>query len=191
MMSKLWNGKLLGIIGALSMIVKIVLSKIVSKIYSFVYKHNMGECGIGVIIGKHLEYRNPKNITIGNKVQIGEHNRWISENSEGHLKICDGVSIIDNVFLDFTGDLTIGLDSHIGSDVYILTHTHGYDYRAVAIPKKLNIGKNVFIGSKSSILQNVNSIGDNAIIGACSVVTHDVPENAIVAGNPAKIIKFR
>lgn len=191
MANKIWNGKLLGSIGAMFLVCKIFATKLINRMCSFVYCHNIGECGKNSTIGCDLEYRNPKNISIGNCVVIGNHNRWVPENAEGHLKIGDRVSIIDNVFLDFTGDLTIGDDSHIGSDVYILTHTHGYDYRSEALPKNLTIGKNVFIGSKSSILQNVNCIGDNAIIGACSVVTTDVPDNAIVAGNPARIIKFR
>lgn len=50
------------------------------------------------------------------------------------------------------------------------------------------IGENVWIGTKSRIQKGV-TIGDNAIIAANSVVTHDVPANAIAAGNPAKIVK--
>ena len=50
------------------------------------------------------------------------------------------------------------------------------------------IGNNVWIGDKVTILPNV-TVGDNAIIAANSVVTHDVPLNTVVAGNPAKIVK--
>ena len=155
------------------------------------YKSNLGHCGKSVSLGRGLKYRCPKNISIGNNVTIGCKNEWGIENSTGILTIKDNVSMIDNVFLDFTGDLEIGEGSHLGSDVYVLTHTHGYDYRSAPLPQKLVIGKNVFVGSRSCILQNVNSIGDNAIIGAGSVVTKDVPSNAIVAGNPARIIKYR
>ena len=56
--------------------------------------------------------------------------------------------------------------------------------------KNTNIGDNVIIFANASIIGNVN-IGDNAIIGAGAVVLDDVPENAIVAGNPAKVIKYR
>lgn len=52
------------------------------------------------------------------------------------------------------------------------------------------IGKNVDFGANVSCFGNIN-IGDNAIIGAGSVVVKDVPANAIVAGNPAKVIKYR
>lgn len=52
------------------------------------------------------------------------------------------------------------------------------------------IGNNVIIGANCVIIGDV-SIGDGAIIGAGSVVTKSVPQNAIVVGNPAKIIKYR
>lgn len=51
------------------------------------------------------------------------------------------------------------------------------------------IGKNVFIGARSIVMKGV-TIGDGAVVGAGSVVTKDVPANAIVAGNPAKIVKM-
>ena len=56
------------------------------------------------------------------------------------------------------------------------------------IAKKIKIGNNVWIGSDCTILQGI-TIGNGAIIGAGSVVTKDVPEKSIVAGNPAKFIK--
>ena len=52
------------------------------------------------------------------------------------------------------------------------------------------IGNNVWIGAHSIILGDI-SIGDNSVIGAGSVVVKDVPANAIVAGNPAKVIKYK
>lgn len=55
-------------------------------------------------------------------------------------------------------------------------------------PKSIKIGRNVWIGSNSTILPGV-TVGDNAVIGAGSVVTRDVPENMVAAGNPAKVIK--
>lgn len=80
--------------------------------------------------------------------------------------------------------------AHIAHQVQITTHDHGYDYRNEPIGKALEIGKAAFIGSRSTILFNCNRIGKNAVIGTGSVVTKDVPDNAIVAGNPARVIKF-
>lgn len=190
-LNKIWNGRFSGLPYACFIFIGVIWTRLVNRLCSIAYKTNLGHCGKNVSLGRGLKYRCPKNISIGNNVTVGCKNEWGIENSTGTLTIRDNVSMIDNVFLDFTGDLEIGEGSHLGSDVYVLTHTHGYDYRSAAIPKKLVIGKNVFVGSKSSILQNVNMIGDNSIIGAGSVVTKDVPANAIVAGNPARIIKYR
>jgi hypothetical protein len=190
-LNKIWNGRIQGLPYAFCVLIGVVCSRFINKFCSIAYKSNLGHCGNSVYLGRGLKYRCPKNITIGNNVTVGCKNEWSLENTSGMLTIRDDVSIIDNVFLDFTGDIEIGEGSHLGSNVYILTHTHGYDYRSAAIPKKLVIGKNVFVGSRSSILYNVSTIGDNSIIGAGSVVTKDVPANAIVAGNPARIIKYR
>ena len=62
------------------------------------------------------------------------------------------------------------------------------DERHDLIPKPIHIGKNVWIGSNSTILSGV-TIGDNAVIGAGSVVTKDIPENMIAVGSPAKVIR--
>lgn len=53
----------------------------------------------------------------------------------------------------------------------------------------IHIGNNVWIGDKASILSGI-TIGDNVIIGANCVVTHDIQSNSVVAGNPAKIVKY-
>jgi len=58
-------------------------------------------------------------------------------------------------------------------------------------PKPLQIGNDVWIGNRVTILGKVRSIGNGAVVGAGSIVTKDVPPYAIVAGNPAQIIRYR
>lgn len=52
---------------------------------------------------------------------------------------------------------------------------------------RVNIGNNVFIGAETVVLPGV-TIGDNVIVGANSTVTHDIPDNTVVAGSPARVI---
>ena len=71
------------------------------------------------------------------------------------------------------------------SDVYSEWYLRDIEYRGPTI-----IGNDVWIGADAMILPGVN-IGDGAVIGACAVVAKDVPPYAIVAGNPAKIVRWR
>lgn len=59
----------------------------------------------------------------------------------------------------------------------------------LAIAKPITLGDNVWVGGNASILMGV-TIGNNAVIGAGSVVTHDIPDNAVAMGNPARVVRF-
>lgn len=97
----------------------------------------------------------------------------------------------DCTFLDVC-EVRIGDNCMLGPNVHIYTATHpinpiernsGKEYG-----KPVNIGNNVWIGGGSIINPGV-TIGDNVVIASGSVVTKDVPDNVVVGGNPAKIIK--
>lgn len=98
-----------------------------------------------------------------------------------------GLTILDEALV------TIGDDCFIGPGVHIYTACHSTNpierksRREWAEP--VTIGNNVWIGGNVTILPGV-TIGDNCTIGAGSVVTKDIPANAIVGGNPAKLIKM-
>lgn len=86
------------------------------------------------------------------------------------------------------GGIFIGDDVLIGHNVVIATLNHLEDpaRRSGMVPKPVRIGNRVWIGSNSTVLPGV-TIGDNAIVGAGSVVTKDIPANAIAVGNPARV----
>ena len=73
----------------------------------------------------------------------------------------------------------------------LATLNHGLlpEERHDLIPKPIHIGKNVWIGSNSTILPGV-TIEDNAVIGAGSVVTKDISENMVAVGSPARVINI-
>ena len=94
--------------------------------------------------------------------------------------------------------LVVGDNTMIARDVHVVGGGHVFMDKSKSIgtqgsrPKTtLTIGNDVWIAERVTILSNVRTIGDGAVVGACSVVTHDVPPYAVVAGNPAKIIKYR
>jgi len=107
-----------------------------------------------------------------------------------HTKIGKNVFInFDCVFLDF-GGITIDDNVLIAPKVSLLTEAHrtSINERHSLIPKPIHIKKNAWIGAGAIILQGV-TIGENAIVAAGSVVSKDVPDNTIVGGIPAKILK--
>ena len=133
---------------------------------------NMYGCMVGddVKIGAFVEIQ--KNASIGNNCKISSHSF-----------ICEGVTIEDAVF--------IGHSVTFINDMYPRATAAGGQLQTEADWKvdKTVVKKGASIGSGCTILANV-TIGEGAIIGAGSVVTKDVPPNAIVAGNPAKFLRF-
>ena len=89
--------------------------------------------------------------------------------------------------------VTLGDNVYISLDAIFICHDGGTlpfrkDIPDLEIAGRITVGDNVFIGIRACILPGV-TIGNNCIIGACALVTKDVPDNSIVGGNPAKIIK--
>lgn len=106
------------------------------------------------------------------------------------------ITVEKNVFINACchfqdqGGITLGDNCLVGHNVVFATLNHGFapEERQSMLPAPIVVGRNVWIGSNSTILQGV-TIGDNSIIAAGSVVTKDVPANAIVAGVPARFIR--
>ncbi|HQT79335.1 MAG TPA: sugar O-acetyltransferase [Rhodopila sp.] len=112
---------------------------------------------------------------------------------------CDygfNISVGDGVFLNFNCvildvvEVMIGDRTQIGPGVQILAADHPRDAKArssgLEFGRPIRIGRNVWIGGGAIILPGV-SIGDDAVIGAGSVVTRDVPNGATAVGNPARV----
>lgn len=131
----------------------------------------------------HLSSSNHGKIILGSwaKVGLGTHIEAVNKIEIGNdTAIAFDVTITDN-----SGHPTNPQDRR-----YMRHTPHGSKERSsmYSANAPIIIGENVWIGSRSRICKGV-TIGDNAIIAANSVVTHDVPANAIAAGNPARIVK--
>lgn len=133
---------------------------------------NLYGCSVGdnTKIGAFVEIQ--KNASIGNNCKISSH-----------TFVCEGVTIEDNVF--------VGHGVTFINDLYPRATTRDGSLQTEADWKveKTVVGRGASIGSGSTILANV-SIGENALVGAGSVVTKNVPANAVVAGNPARVLRF-
>ena len=133
---------------------------------------NLYGCEIGdeTKIGAFVEIQ--KNSRVGKRCKISSH-----------TFVCEGVDIEDNVFIGhgvmFTNDIFPRATAGDG----------GLQTEADWKVEKTRVCKGASIGSGATILCNL-TIGENAIVGAGAVVTKDVPPNAIVAGCPAKFLRF-
>jgi acetyltransferase-like isoleucine patch superfamily enzyme len=138
------------------------------KIFAFV---NLYGCTIGdnSKIGTFVEIQ--KNATIGRNVKISSH-----------TFICEGVQIEDDVFVGH--NVSFINDKYPRSANADGTLQTEADWKVV----KTLVKRGASIGTSATILCGV-TIGENAIVGAGSVVTKDVPANAVVAGNPARVIR--
>jgi acetyltransferase-like isoleucine patch superfamily enzyme len=138
------------------------------KIFAFV---NLYGCEIGdnTKVGTFVEIQ--KGARIGKNVKVSSH-----------TFICEGVTIEDDVF--------IGHGVMFINDKYprSTTETGHLQTEADWICTPTLIKRGASLGSNATILCGV-TVGENVIVGAGSVVTHDVPAGAVVAGNPARIIR--
>lgn len=139
-----------------------------TKLWRYV---NLYGCTIGddCMIGTYVEIQS--GVTIGNKVRI-----------QSHTFICEGVTIEDNVFVGhgvmFINDKYPKAVNSKGDPITTADWT--------LLP--IRVKKGASIGSNATILAGV-TIGENAMVGAGAVVTKDVPDDAVVVGNPARILR--
>lgn len=149
------------------------------KIRNLAYRILLKEYGKGNTISRHVMFYVPHGqklaqVAVGNKVRISEN---VS------IDCSDAITIEDNVW--------------ISENVLILNHEHiinGREWKEsknISLTCGITIGEDAWIGANVTILPKVTYIGRGAIIGAGSVVTKNVMDYKIVAGNPAKEIKDR
>ncbi len=142
------------------------------RIRGFLCRIIFDRCGKNVNIEKNVFFGGGQGISVGDGSGIGINNR-------------------------IQGPLVIGSDVMMGPDVIIYTKNH--NYKDIARPmveqgdskaRKVTLEDDVWIGARAVILPGV-TIGKGSIVGACALVTKDVPPYAIVGGVPARVIGSR
>ena len=151
--------------------------------------------GIGVVIEAGVLVFHPEAITIGDDVYIG-HYAILKGYHKNHMVIGSGTWIGQQCFFHSAGGLHIGKNVGIGPGVRIITSNHVEEGRNKPILHSrvefatVTIEDDVDVGIGALVLPGV-TIHRGAQIGAGAVVTRDVPPYAVVAGIPAKILRFR
>ena len=166
------------------------------------YGFFLGSMGKGCVIEKAARIARPDRIFLGVDVEILHSARieaihqWGGVRHDPRIDIGDRTSIGPYVHIGAAQSVVVGNDVLMASRVYITDHDHGYDdpdTHVLVQPLKVSpvvIEDFAWLGENVMVLKGVK-IGRNAIVGANSVVTTDIPPFAIAVGAPARVIKIR
>lgn len=145
-----------------------------------------------------VEVVNPQCIHVGTFVKIGSHavlEALVPERGVT-VRIEDGAYIGHFPRITAVGHVVIGEEAMIADRVYISDTGHVYEDVTQPIKRqglrdgrRVEIGRGAWIGIGAAIVGNVR-VGENAVVGANAVVREDIPDRAVVAGNPARIVRF-
>lgn len=122
-------------------------------------------------IGERSRIMPPLTVVRGNSVKIGRN-----------------VVVMNNSLFMAAGSITIEDDVMVAANVQLISNNHDlYDHQILTC-KPVRLKRNCWIGAGITILPGI-TVGENAVVAACAVVTKDVEDNTVVGGNPAKVIK--
>lgn len=168
-------------------------------IYTGIYKNCFLHFGDSILKYPLVNLIGSKKISIGDGCIIEKGLQLEAWGENTKIAIGNNCLISANTHITAYTSITIGDDFLSGSNVLISDNSHGDStMNDMAIPPRqrpikskggIIIGKKVWLGNNVSILSSV-IIGEGAIIGANSVVTHDIPPYSVAVGSPAKIVKY-
>jgi len=140
----------------------------------FLCSHLFASCGDRLVVENKAYFGNGKDFSVGTEAALGSN------------------------FKSMNRTVLIGNNLMMAEDVLFLGGGHKYDrmdipmgHQATEPKTPLVIGDDVWIGARTMILPGCRHIGTGVIVGAGAVVTKDIPDYAIVGGNPARVLKYR
>ena len=182
-----------------------MFERAINKLNSLYLKKKFFSCGKNFYAHYPAKIINPINISIGDNVFFDD-NVWLNcpkdvrlekyKKNKFSLSIGSGSYIGRNCHISAYCNVEIGEKSLFAQNVHISDVTHGYKIKDLPkIDEKIEflgsviIGRGCWFGTNSIILPNVK-IGNYSVIGANSLVNKNIPDNAVVAGTPARVLRY-
>lgn len=171
----------------------------VGHIYTGWLRNKFNHIGNDTIIAyKATNLKGCRNISIGACCQIEPHAQLTVWNSNAQLVLGDSCMLRQGIHISVCNSIVIGNNLLTGTNVLISDNSHGQStFEDLSLPPLerlnfskggINIGNNVWLGNNVCVLSGAK-IGNGVIVGANSVVTHDIPDYCIAVGVPAKVIR--
>ena len=166
------------------------------KMLHIIFGNKLTRHGVKFGAGSYIrEYavirRHGGGISIGRHSRVLPYSRFYCADHNSIIQIGNGVDVGYRFSCCCKEKIVIGNYTLIASDVFICDYNHSMD-KAIGfnklVAKPIRIGSKCWIGEKVVILPGV-TIGDGCVIGAGAIVTKTIPDNCMVVGNPAKVIK--
>jgi acetyltransferase-like isoleucine patch superfamily enzyme len=182
------------------------------------YPMLLGACGRNVVFGQNVVLRHPAKIRIGDNVVIDDNclldakgttnigitigsGVFVGRNTilsckNGSIVLDDGVNIGFNCEVFSASDVRIGRDTLLAAYCYLIGGDHDVSDGSRPVNEQvrrsagISVGAGAWLGAGAKVLDGV-SVGDGAIVGAGAVVRHDVPDGAVAAGVPARVVRQR
>jgi acetyltransferase-like isoleucine patch superfamily enzyme len=127
-------------------------------------------------------------LEVGDDFKVWSGHRRTLVSGWGRMRIGDRVFLNAGSVVISVLEITIGDDVALASDVYVIdSNSHGVEGRP-HVEAPVHIGDGTWVGARAMILPGV-TIGKRVVVAAGSVVTRDVPDDSLVAGNPARVIR--
>lgn len=181
---------------------KKIIQKFIAKLYHYVLA--IDRRMYGLYIADKQVFNNARGVNLHGKIHLYSKKISIGEGvslwpdvyfSGENIVIGNNVQIGYGTIIHSSKGVIIGSNTQIAAQCYIIDTNHGTAYGELMQKQPLQsepieIGEDVWIGAQCSVLKGVK-IGSHAVVAANSVVNKDVPPYAIVAGSPAKILRFR
>jgi len=137
-----------------------------------IVKKLLAYCGEQVVIKNNCYFGNGSRLSVGDRSQLGQNSR-------------------------LNGNISIGKDVMMGPDVVMMATSHAFEDTTIpmnrqgeAVEQSIEIGNDVWVGTRAIIMPGV-TLGSGCIVGAGAIVTKSFPNNSVIGGNPARLIRTR